>query len=91
MDMFFVEFMFDPPSPSVSISPSPELMTMMDRMKIYFALVSEADRRSLIDIVLLDAMWAADALLNQKRKVYLLSNFSDGARCLLTMRNSPAL
>lgn len=61
--------MFDPLSEPVRVQPSPELATNMARIDEYFALNSEADRRTLIDIVLLDAMWAADTQLNAKRKV----------------------
>jgi len=59
---------FDPLFGSVSVQQSPELATNMARMDEYFTLDSEADRRTLIDVVLLDAMWAADTQLNAKRK-----------------------
>jgi hypothetical protein len=66
---------FDPLSSAVSVHQSSELDTIMARLKMYFALVTEADRRTVIDVVLLDAMWAADTQLGEKRKVFVCINF----------------
>jgi hypothetical protein len=70
---------FRPHSASTVVELSSEFQVTMLRMKEYFAMISEADRRTWIDIVLLEALWSADQKLGKKRKVLSWSNFSVGA------------
>jgi hypothetical protein len=76
----YVAETFCPDSASIVVKLSAEFEATILRMNVYFAMISEADRRTWIDIVLLEALWSADQKLGKKRKVLSWSNFSVGAK-----------
>jgi hypothetical protein len=75
-----LEEKFCPDSASTVVELSDEFQATMSRIKEYFAMITEADRRIWIDMVLLEALWSADKKLRKKQMVLSWSNFSIGAK-----------